>query len=173
MDSKGQEAIALHRWAVIAEAAGDRLAPGERGALVRQIAARAHTYPDGSARRYSRGTIDRWLRAWRAGVPHTTARGWVRRFGARAGELGVAFAALAVDLGGEAICPPAGAGRFALTAIGAAFGAAAGLPGWRVVGRWRFASSVSGGRLIAASITSPFLVVGSRRFMPPVPPLPA
>ena len=67
MDSKGQEAIALHRWAVIAEAAGDRLTPAERGALVRQIAARAHTRPDGPARRYSRGTIDRWLRAWRTG----------------------------------------------------------------------------------------------------------
>src|SRR5262245_44956833 len=67
MDHKGQEAIALHRWAVIAEAAGDRLTAAERGALVRQIAARAHTHPDGSARRYSRGTIDRWLRAWRAG----------------------------------------------------------------------------------------------------------
>ena len=67
MDHKGQEEIALHRWAVIAEAASDRLTAAERGALVRQIAARAHTYPDGSARRYSRGTIDRWLRAWRAG----------------------------------------------------------------------------------------------------------
>jgi putative transposase len=67
MDHKGQEQIALHRWAVIAEAAGDRLTAAERGALVRQIAARAHTHPDGSARRYSRGTIDRWLRAWRAG----------------------------------------------------------------------------------------------------------
>ena len=67
MDHKGQEEIALHRWAVIAEAAGDRLTPGERGALVRQIAARAHAHPDGSSRRYSRGTIDRWLRAWRAG----------------------------------------------------------------------------------------------------------
>ena len=67
MDGKGQEAIALHRWAVIAEAASDRLTPAERGALVRQIAARAHTHPDGSSRRYSRGTIDRWLRAWRAG----------------------------------------------------------------------------------------------------------
>ncbi len=67
MDAKGQEEIALHRWAVIAEAASDRLAPAERGALVRQIAARAHTCPDGSARRYSRGTIDRWLRAWRTG----------------------------------------------------------------------------------------------------------
>ena len=62
-----------------------------------------------------------------------TARGWVRRFRARAGELGVAFAAVAVELGGQAVTPPAGAARFALTAIGAAFGAAAGLPdgaGW-------------------------------------------
>src|SRR6266404_1149950 len=67
MDHKGQEEIALHRWAVIAEAAGDRLTPRERGALVRQIAARACTHPDGSARRYSRGTIDRWLRAWHKG----------------------------------------------------------------------------------------------------------
>jgi hypothetical protein len=111
--------------------------------------------------------------AARAGVPHTTARGWVRRFRARAPQLGAGFAALAVELGGEAIRPPAGAGRFALAAVGAAFEAAAGLPGWLVVGRWRFASAVSGGRLIAANTTSPFLVVGRRRFMPPVPPLPA
>jgi len=67
MDHKEQEQVALHRWAVIAEAANDRLTAAERGALVRQIAARAHTHPDGSARRYSRGTVDRWLRAWRAG----------------------------------------------------------------------------------------------------------
>jgi putative transposase len=67
MDHKEQEQAALHRWAVIAEAANDRLTAAERGALVRQIAAHAHTHPDGSSRRYSRGTIDRWLRAWRAG----------------------------------------------------------------------------------------------------------
>ncbi len=67
MDHKEQQEVALHRWAVIAEAAGARLTAAERGALVRQIAARAHTHPDGSARRYSRGTVDRWLRAWRAG----------------------------------------------------------------------------------------------------------
>src|SRR5258706_11836374 len=67
MDSRQQEQVALHRWAVIAEAANDRLTAAERGPLARQIAARAHTHPDGSARRYSRGTIDRWLRAWRAG----------------------------------------------------------------------------------------------------------
>ena len=67
MDHNQQEQIALHRWAVIAEAAGDRLTARERGALVRQIAARSHPHPDGSPRRYSRGSIDRWLRAWRRG----------------------------------------------------------------------------------------------------------
>ncbi len=108
--------------------------------------------------------------AARAGVPHTTARGWVRRFSARGGELGTAFAALAVELGGDAVRPPAEAARFALAGIKAAFGVAAGLPGWLAVGVWRFASSVSGGRLIAANTGSPFLVAGTRRFMPPVPP---
>jgi hypothetical protein len=111
--------------------------------------------------------------AGRAGVPYTTARGWVRRFAARAPRLGAGFAALAVELGGPAITPPAGAARLALAAIGAAFTAASGLPGWAGLGAWRFASSVSGGTLIAANITSPFLMVGKRRFMPPVPPLPA
>jgi len=67
VDNKQQEQVALHRWAVIAEVASGKLTPAERGALVRQIAARAHTHPDGSSRRYSRGTIDRWLRAWRKG----------------------------------------------------------------------------------------------------------
>lgn len=67
MDHHDQEAIALHRWGVIAEAANGRLSAAERGAVVRAIAARAHLHPDGTERRYSRGTIDRWLRAWRAG----------------------------------------------------------------------------------------------------------
>jgi hypothetical protein len=111
--------------------------------------------------------------AERAGVPHTTARGWLRRFRTRAAETGVAFAALAVELGGEAIRPAAEASRFAVAAIGAAFSAAAALPGWAALGVWRFASAVTGGRLIAANTTSPYLIVGRRRFMPPVPPLPA
>ena len=94
----------------------------------------------------------------------------MRRFRCRALELGTGFAALAVELGGQAVRPAAEAGRFALAAIGAGFGAAAGLPGWLAVGLWRFASSVSGGRLIAANTTSPYLIAGTRRFMPPVPP---
>ena len=108
--------------------------------------------------------------AARAGVPYTTARGWVRRFAARAPAVGAAFAALAVELGAPAIVPPAGAGGFAVAAIGVAFAAASGLPGWLAVGPWRFACSVSGGKLIAATATSPWYVVGRRRFMPPVPP---
>ena len=67
MDRAQQEAVALHRWGVIAEATNARLTPAERGVAVRAIAARVHAHPDGSERRYSRGTIDRWVRAWRAG----------------------------------------------------------------------------------------------------------
>jgi putative transposase len=67
MDHNEQEQVALHRWAVIAEAANARLTARERGALVRQIAARPHAHPDGTSRTYSRVTIDRWMRAWRAG----------------------------------------------------------------------------------------------------------
>ena len=67
MNNDLQEAIALHRWGVIAEATNTRLTPTERGAVVRSIAARPHMHPDGCERRYSRATIDRWVRAWRAG----------------------------------------------------------------------------------------------------------
>jgi hypothetical protein len=35
MDNRQQEEVALHRWAVIAEAANDRLTAAERGALAR------------------------------------------------------------------------------------------------------------------------------------------
>jgi hypothetical protein len=90
--------------------------------------------------------------AARADVPYTTARGWVRRFGARARDLGVAFAALAVDLGGEAIRPAAGASRFALAAIGAAFDAASALPGWLQLGRW--ARSTAGSNRASAARTA-------------------
>jgi hypothetical protein len=102
-----------------------------------------------------------------AGVPHTTARGWVRRFAARAGELAVSFSALAVELGGEAVRPQPDRCRSAVVAIVVAFTAAAGLPGWVALGRWRFACAVTGGSLLAANASSPFLVIGRRRFMPP------
>src|SRR5436305_12901500 len=68
-----------------------------------------------------------------AGVPHTTARGWVRRFAARAGELAVSFSALAADLGGDAVRLLPDPLRSAVTAGSAAFAAAAGRPGWAVL----------------------------------------
>ena len=67
MDPSHQEAIALHRFGVIAEALNDRLSLAERGTLVREIAGRSHAHPDGDERRYSRGTIDRWIRSYRSG----------------------------------------------------------------------------------------------------------
>jgi putative transposase len=67
VDPAQNEAIALHRFGVIAEAVNERLTPAERGALVRAIAGRSHAHPDGGERRYSRNTIDRWIRAWRTG----------------------------------------------------------------------------------------------------------
>jgi putative transposase len=60
------EAVALHRYALIAEAVSDRVSPAERGALVRDLARLAHPHPDGGTRTYSRGTFDRWIRAYRA-----------------------------------------------------------------------------------------------------------
>lgn len=107
--------------------------------------------------------------AARLDVPHTTARGWVRRFGVRSVQLSVAFAALAVELGGEVVDAVTDAARYALASIGSAFDAAASLPGWGRLGRWRFASAVSGGRLLATNTNTPYLIVGRRRFMPPVP----
>ena len=67
MDDQLVEAIALHRWAIIAEAVNPKLSSAERGVVVRSIAARTHAHPDGSERCYARNTIDRWVRAWRAG----------------------------------------------------------------------------------------------------------
>lgn len=103
------------------------------------------------------------------GVPHTTARGWLRRFGVRAAEWSVAFAALTVELGGAVVAAVGVAGGQALAAIGAAFEAASSLVGWAGLGRWRFASAVSGGRLLATNTDAPYLIIGRRRFMPPVP----
>ena len=67
MEQSDREQIALHRFGVIAEATPERLSPADRGAIVRRIADGTHAHPDGSVRRYSRQSIDRWLRAWRSG----------------------------------------------------------------------------------------------------------
>ncbi len=107
--------------------------------------------------------------AERLGVPHTTARGWWRRFKTRAARVAVAFSALAVELGGAAVAPLVHLEGWSLAALAAAWEAAVAFPGWAALGLWRFVSAVVGGRLIATNTDSPWLIVGRRRFMPPVP----
>jgi len=60
-------AIGLFRYQLIREAADPELSSKARGRLVRQIAAQAHRGPSGRLVRISRDTLDRWIRAWRAG----------------------------------------------------------------------------------------------------------
>ena len=61
------EDIALFRYALVREAADDKLSKAERGALVRSLANSTHRGPDGNPVSVSRPTIDRWIRAYRAG----------------------------------------------------------------------------------------------------------
>src|SRR5260370_6874680 len=61
------EQAALFRYQLIREAADPALSTRQRGRLVRELAARAHPGPFGDSVTVSRETIDRWIRAWRAG----------------------------------------------------------------------------------------------------------
>jgi putative transposase len=65
MSTDPAETIALFRYHVIADATNPRLSPAERGVLVRELARQRHVLPDGSSRVYARGTLDRWVRAYR------------------------------------------------------------------------------------------------------------
>ena len=60
-------AVALFRYALIREAADPGLSTRQRGRLVRELAARGHAGPFGEPVRVSRASLDRWIRAWRAG----------------------------------------------------------------------------------------------------------
>lgn len=59
--------VALFRYALIRQAADPGLSTRQRGRLVRGLAGRDHLGPHGQPVRVSRATIDRWIRAWRAG----------------------------------------------------------------------------------------------------------
>lgn len=107
--------------------------------------------------------------ARRVDVPPTTARDWWWRFRQRAERMAVAFAAVAVELGGRVTVPVLDRGRWAVSALRASWGAAVGLPGWAPLGLWRFASAVTGGMLMAANTDPLSIVIGKRRFIPPVP----
>src|SRR6516162_7222128 len=61
------EQVALFRYQLIREAADPALSTRQRGRLVRELAGNAHPGPFGDPVTVSRETIDRWIRAWRAG----------------------------------------------------------------------------------------------------------
>ncbi len=60
-------AIGLFRYMLIREAADPALSTRQRGAMVRQIAAREHCGPSGEPVRLTRWTLDKWIRDWRRG----------------------------------------------------------------------------------------------------------
>src|SRR5713101_4449143 len=60
-------AIGLFRYMLIREAADPALSSRQRGAMVREIAAREHEGPSGEPVRVTRWTLDVWVRAWRQG----------------------------------------------------------------------------------------------------------
>ena len=62
-----QRNVALFRYSLVREAADESLTIRQRGQLVRELAAREHTGPNGQQVRVSRGTVDRWIRDYRAG----------------------------------------------------------------------------------------------------------
>jgi putative transposase len=57
----------MWRWGVIRDAIDPELTAKQRGQVVRALAAQARPGPAGGVVTVSRETIDRWLRAWRAG----------------------------------------------------------------------------------------------------------
>jgi putative transposase len=68
-------AIGLFRYMLIREAADPALSTRQRGAMVRELAAREHAGPSGQPVRVTRWTLDVWIRRWREGgfdalVPH-------------------------------------------------------------------------------------------------------
>jgi len=107
--------------------------------------------------------------AERAAVPHTTARDWWRRFRARAAGLAAGFAALTIELGAAVRTPSGTPAARALGATNDAFAVACTFPGWLALSWIRFLNVVAGGRWLATNTNSPYLVVGRRRFMAPVP----
>lgn len=59
--------VALFRYQLICPALDPDLSSKARGRIVRAIAADAHAGPFGGQHRYSRDTLDRWIRRYRAG----------------------------------------------------------------------------------------------------------
>jgi len=102
------------------------------------------------------------------GFPFTTVRDWRRRHRERAPVLAAGFAALAVELGAGAPQLAAVPERAALQALDCAWDRARSRFG-AVAGRWRFWSVVSGGEALGTTTHTPWIFLGGRRLIPPVP----
>lgn len=107
--------------------------------------------------------------AARLDVPHTTVRGWWRRFRSRAPMIAAAFGAVAVSFGAGAPVLSADPAQAAVEAIDAGWAAARRVLGDRLGVPWRFASAVSGGELLGTTTHPPWSGGGGGRLMPPVP----
>lgn len=67
MEDGHRRDVGLFRYSLIREAADGGLSKAERGALVRELAGVDHAGPGGETIRVGRSTLDRWVRAYRAG----------------------------------------------------------------------------------------------------------
>ena len=65
--NEAQRNVALFRYSLIREAADESFTTRQRGQLVRELASREHVGPNDRRIRVGRATIDRWIRAYRAG----------------------------------------------------------------------------------------------------------
>lgn len=86
--------VALFRYSLIRSAADPTISSRERGRLVRALAAQDHAGLGGERVRVSRNTLDRWLRAYRAGgfeALHPDPRAGVPRTPVEVLELAVAL----------------------------------------------------------------------------------
>jgi transposase-like protein len=91
------------------------------------------------------------------GIPESTARRWLRRFAARAGQVRVVFTRLAAAVSADPVpLAPAGpAVADAVVAVAAAAEAIAGRwPQLTAVSPWEIASAVTGATLMAPVITA-------------------
>jgi putative transposase len=67
MEDERRRDIGLFRYSLVREPADAGLSGAERGEVVRELAGVDHVGPDGTRVRVGRSTLDRWIRAWRAG----------------------------------------------------------------------------------------------------------
>ena len=63
--SERAEMIALFRYQLIREPADEQVGAKARGAMIRTLAAQEHPWPFGGTKRFSRESIDRWVKAWK------------------------------------------------------------------------------------------------------------